>query len=351
MTAQLVAEAERAGREAVYRWRRDARSLPDLPLGAFSANVSFKSLLLRRLLVASGVPPRIVAAAGSRIVGADRAVVWSAFLKQFAYWRGVKGEAGADAWRRLSRGPIILMYHAIGGPGEPPSCYVTPRRRFARQMAWLRWRRYRVVPLSELAACLREHRLPAPRTVAITFDDGYADNYEHAWPILRRYAFPATIFVVSQAAGGRAGWTSDPALAGRPLLTHQQLADMNAGGVQIGAHTRRHVSLTEVPPTEQELEVRGSREDLEQRSGRTVRAFAYPFGDFHPELATLVSRCGFDVACGSRGGVNDPCTARFHLRRVEVRGADSFREFAMLLWRGHRIWRPAPSPKRTHAPA
>ncbi len=175
------------------------------------------------------MPPGILAAAG-RLFGADAlAREWWRFVFSYAYWHGVRQAVpGRGVWERLLRPPLILMYHAIGSPGEPASRYVLPAPAFARQMAWLHRRRYRVLPLETLVRYRRAHRLPPARAVAITFDDGYVDNATHAAPILARHGFPATIFLVSQAVGGTNRWDRAGVLAGRPLLSWAQARALHA---------------------------------------------------------------------------------------------------------------------------
>jgi peptidoglycan/xylan/chitin deacetylase (PgdA/CDA1 family) len=229
------------------------------------------------------------------------------------------------------------MYHAIGDRKEAASWYVIPQHRFLAHMIWLRLCRYRIIHLSELVDYLRSNRLPPARAVVITFDDGYADNYHYAFPILRKLSIPATIFLISRAIGGKANWTTEPALVGRPLLTAGLVAEMLDAGFEAGAHTRTHVSLTDVAAAEdRELEIAGSRQDLERSFSRSIRTFAYPFGDYDSGVAEAVQRAGFHVACCSRPGANDPATPRFELRRVEVRGTDPLHHFPFMVWAGRR---------------
>ena len=233
------------------------------------------------------------------------------------------------------------MYHAIGGGGEPPSCFVVPRHRFRRQMRWLKWRGYTVISLRELIAHRAAGTLPPARSVVITFDDGFADNHRHALPVLRELGFRATVFVVSGAIGATAHWPGDAALRGRPMLSASQLQEMRAAGIDIGAHTRTHPSLLLLGPSAQENELAGSRADLAGRFG-DIEAFAYPFGEHDAAAAERVASAGFAAACCSKSGINDPGTPSYALRRLEVRGDDSLLSFALMLWRGHRR-RPAAS--------
>jgi peptidoglycan/xylan/chitin deacetylase (PgdA/CDA1 family) len=241
------------------------------------------------------------------------------------------------------------MYHAIGGSEERPSCFVVPLQRFQRQMRWLKWRGYAVISLSTLIAHRAAGTLPPARAVVITFDDGFADNHRHALPVLREHGFPATVFVVSGGIGATASWPGDAALLGRSLLSASQLQEMRAAGIEIGAHTRTHPSLTSLGPGAQHAEVAGSRAELTDRFG-DINAFAYPFGDHDAATAERVASAGFAAACCSKSGINDPATPSFALRRLEVRGHDSLLTFAVMLWRGHRP-RPVASRAALHEAA
>jgi hypothetical protein len=132
------------------------------------------------------------------------------------------------------------MYHAVGAPGERASRYIVPVRRFSRQLSWLKRLGYHVISLEDLVQAVRRGTIPK-RAVAITFDDGYADNLTLAYPVLRRLGLPATIFATSQREQN--DWDRDSELAGRGLLNPGQLAEMSPL-VSVGAHTRTHRALT-----------------------------------------------------------------------------------------------------------
>ena len=235
------------------------------------------------------------------------------------------------------------MYHAVAMDGETPSCYVVSRRAFARQLRCLRWLGYRVISLADLGAHLKEGRVPPAHSIVITFDDGFADNAVGALPVLQRHRHLATVFVVSDGIGQRAWWPQSGPLQGRQLLTGDQLLAMKRAGIEIGAHTRSHPSLAQLPPDLMEHEISGARAALTQQLNAPVRSFAYPFGDLSPSARAEVQRAGYDVACCSRSGVVDPSAPLFALPRIEVRGTDSLIDFALMLWRGHRR-----SPDRPH---
>jgi peptidoglycan/xylan/chitin deacetylase (PgdA/CDA1 family) len=239
------------------------------------------------------------------------------------------------------------MYHAVGARGEGVARYRIPGARFARQMAWLYLRRYPVLPLEDLLRYRLEYRLPPARALVITFDDGYADNGAVAYPILRRYGFPATVFLVSRAVGGTNAWDKDGELVGRQLLSWAEIRALQEDGLSFGAHSQHHVPLTEVPSATVCAEVAGSRADLERELGRPVTTFAYPHGKHDTRTQEAVAEAGFLGACCSVAGLNDPAVSQFALRRSEVRGTDSLLGFALLPWLGrtrllpHRpAWRP-----------
>ena len=149
----------------------------------------------------------------------------------------------------------VLYYHRIDD--EPHRSCVTPRA-FREQMHYLRSEGYRVIPLAAVAAQLERAVDFSPRTVAITFDDGFADNYGHAFPVLSELEIPATIFVTVAGIGGKLTVLRDRP-AGIQALTWEQLREMLRGPVTVGSHTLTHPRLTELSATALDEELQGSR--------------------------------------------------------------------------------------------
>ncbi len=338
--AHAIAGIVRAGHAAWQLYRRHTALLPDLKLGAFNST-SARALILRRLLLALPVRPRMLPAATARLANMRWGQQWHHFLRSYCYWYGVRHAVNdRDIWLRLIRPPVILMYHAVGRQGERPGRYLVPAGRFARQMAWLHRRCYPVLPLEALARYRVENRLPPARSIVLTFDDGYADNLTIAWPILRRHRFPATIFLVSRAVGGVNGWDNAGELAGRTLLSWSDIEKLQEGGITLGAHTRHHPALTEIPEDQLQEEVAGSRSDLIRQLGCQVELFAYPHGKHDARVQASVADAGYLCACCSYAGLNDPTVPQFALRRSEVRGTDTLLGFALLPWLGRARLRP-----------
>lgn len=344
--SDLVASIEREGMTAVEIYRRHPAMIGQMPLGRFH-DLGARGMLIRSLLLALHVPAYWLFGLGnffysSWFLGEG----WYRFLYTYSYWHGVqRGVPDTDTWRRLTRAPVVLMYHAIGRPGEQASQYVVPRERFRRQMAWLAWRGYHVLSLDDLLAHRLAHRLPPARSVVLTFDDGYQDNWSEAYPILKEYGFTATVFVVSDTVGARNRWDRAGELADRPMLTVEQMREMcQTGPIRIGAHTRSHASLTSLAPERVWDEITGSRANLERLVGHSVSTFSYPHGKQSVATRTVVEYAGFVGACCSESGPNDSAISRFALCRLEIRGTDSFLSFVATLELGMtralwRLWR------------
>jgi peptidoglycan/xylan/chitin deacetylase (PgdA/CDA1 family) len=227
----------------------------------------------------------------------------------------------------VSRGAAVLLYHAVGAPGEPASRFVVPVRRLERQLRWLARRRYRVVALSEL---LTTDDVPR-KTVALTFDDGYVDNLTLAFPLLERLGLPATVFAVSDRQENN--WDRQGPLRGRPLLTPDRLREL-APLVAVGAHTCSHRSLEHLSAQELEDEVAGCRRELQDALKAPIALFAYPYGQFDEEARSAVEAAGFSGAVGVVSGRVHSDDDPYALPRLEIYGTFSFLRFLLTLWLG-----------------
>ena len=329
--AQILAASSAYGTFCTAFAEREPAVRPKL-LGWF-LDTTPREVLLRRVLLSLRIPAAAVAPLGRLIPGAGRRQIWFGFVSRYAFWRGVRGASDRKLWLQTTRGVPVLMYHAFTDERKP-SRFVMPRRTFARQMRLLAALRYRVIGFEELARSVRDGA-PLPRRAAvITIDDGYRDNLEVAQPILSRRGFPATVFVVSGRLGGANDWDEGGAIAGRPLLSPEQVRELRATGAEIGAHTRNHPALPELTGEALATELAGSRADLEALLGEPVKSFAYPYGRFNDRVVKATGEAGMSAACtveGRRAGLGgDPLT----ISRMEIRGTDSLVTFLRKLWRG-----------------
>lgn len=197
---------------------------------------------------------------------------------------------------------VALCYHSVAAEGTRAS---TARSLFHSHLGWIA-EHCNVVSFEDLVAPPTRNVDGARPTVAITFDDGYEDNHREAFPLLTRYGFPATFFIATglvdrdeEALGRlRREWgPHEPVL--RPLSVGQ-LREMQTAGMRFGAHTRTHPNLRTLDERGLRAEIAGSRDRLEELLQRTVRTFAYPFGDarFHisATAVAVVASCGFSAA-------------------------------------------------------
>lgn len=214
-----------------------------------------------------------------------------------------------------TRGPLIVMYHGIGGgDGIAPDV-------FRAQLELLRTRR-RIVPLAELADRIED---PAAVDLAsITFDDGYVDFAELAAPILAAADLHATLFVPAGRVGRSNEWDAGQREP-RPILDADGLRRLDPERIEIGGHGFSHRRIVGLDREALAEETAGCRRELERLLERRVRLFAYPFGqrgDFDAEAERAVAAAGFVLACSTCFGRSSRERERFRLRRVGIEPGD-----------------------------
>jgi len=235
----------------------------------------------------------------------------------------------------------ILTYHSIDASGSVIS---VDAETFRRHIAWLRDEQIIVHPLN---------RLPEPDCpggVALTFDDGFLNFATEAWPILREFSMPATVFVVSDRVGSENDWDAgDERIPRLPLMDWTTLAELAREGVTIGAHTRTHPDLRRLTGESLRSEIEGSRDAVANEVGVAPDAFAYPYGRLTPDIVAAVEYAGFSVAVTTemallpelvRARWELPRLDAFYLRRpgtLESWGTGSFRRFVGVRGVGRRV--------------
>jgi peptidoglycan/xylan/chitin deacetylase (PgdA/CDA1 family) len=182
-------------------------------------------------------------------------------------------------------------------------------------------RRFRVVPLRDLVRKL-EMGQAVGRDLAITFDDGYRDNFENAAPVLERLSLPATFFVVTQWIDtGIVPFWDEQRGAKHPWMTWADARALHRRGFEIGVHTRTHADLGTVSGDDAQQEILGARLELERHLGAPATSFAYPYGgrdNCTESNRQLVKASGFRCCCSAFGGSNGRGADPFHLRRVAI---------------------------------
>ena len=330
----IIVDARTRGEIGVELYRRHPEMLPQMPLGG-SAELSTARArqAVASVLRALRVSPVLLGAIAFLLPARRLYGPWYALVIRHAYWSGVRAAASPQLWRQARSATLILGYHAFGAPGEKPSRYVVPGRRFERQLAWLKRRGYNVISLGEYLGYRASYRFPPPRTVVLTIDDGFLDNATIARPLLERFGFPATVFLVSSPSADH-DWRADPALAKHPIMDRTKARELLGERFEIGSHTRTHPDLTAITADEARDEIAGSRQELERDLGAPVTAFAYPYGAASPEVRRLVEEAGYLAARGIQPGRNHPATPAFDLRWLEICGTYSLPRFAATLVMG-----------------
>jgi peptidoglycan/xylan/chitin deacetylase (PgdA/CDA1 family) len=217
----------------------------------------------------------------------------------------------------------ILMYHYIRVNPDPRDrlgfgLSVTPAD-FEAQMTWLAANGYHPIDLQDLERYLGGARSLPPRPVVLTFDDGYEDFYTTAYPVLRSHHFTAVSYVVT-------GFLGAPR-----YMTVAQVIELDAAGIEIGAHTVTHADLTRLAAANMRHEVADSRAMLEGLLKHPVVDFCYPSGKVNAAVVLQVEVAGFRSATTTAAGTTHSLGDRFSWTRVRVAGGESLADFVQRL--------------------
>lgn len=224
-------------------------------------------------------------------------------------------------------GIISLMYHSITpGKTRPDWQWALSFQSFCEQLDVLQDNGWTTVSARQLAA--GNGKLPA-KTVLLTFDDGYADNFP-AFEELARRRMTATWFVVTKDLGQMSSWIDDDAPSCQ-LLTASQLAEMHASGMEIGSHTHTHCRLPELAAKQIDEELNRSKDYLSQLLNGPVTSFAYPYGLYDRQVLSATKSAGYQTAFATRSGFGVVNDNLLEIRRVAVMAGDSLSVFARKL--------------------
>jgi peptidoglycan/xylan/chitin deacetylase (PgdA/CDA1 family) len=219
----------------------------------------------------------------------------------------------------------VLLYHKIDDPPADARLRgpYTPPGRFAKQMAFLKGQGIHFYTTSELAGYFRDNGSFPSNGLAVTFDDGWKDNYEKAFPILRRYAIKATIFLVSSCVGEVSSKAVADGENAREHLSREDILEMSEHGIEFGSHTVNHRLLHKLPLHEVKFEVEESKQQIESLVGKPCQTFSYPAGFFSEDIQQVVEQAGYKVAFSTIYGPANSLDP-FALNRVEILRRDRF---------------------------
>jgi len=216
---------------------------------------------------------------------------------------------------------MVVYYHRIAE--DDANAWTVSFELFRRQVRWMK-RRFDMISLDEAQRRIRAGKNHRP-SVSITFDDGYAVNCQRALPWLIEQRMPCTYFVTAHNVLHEEPFLHDLADGNRfEANSIEQLRDLDAAGVSIGAHSRTHANLAAIADLNTLYdEVVVARDDLERAIGVEIRHFAFPFGlhaNLHVEAFRLAREAGYAGVCSAYGGYNFPGDDAFHLQRIGGEG-------------------------------
>lgn len=218
-------------------------------------------------------------------------------------------------------GAIILTYHSVAENNE---LFTVSPAGFAAQMAYLKKQKFNIIKLVDLAQMLKDKKPIPPKTIILTFDDGYEDNYINVWPILKQYNFPATFFIST-------GLLRQELIAFRGsklrIMGEKEIIELDQSGlIEIASHSHKHLKLANLSAEEVGRELENSRTTLEKFLNKKVLSMAYPSGRFNGIVENIVKEYFFVICTVLKGRVksNDKI---YRLKRNSIDSEVNFLRF------------------------
>ncbi len=220
----------------------------------------------------------------------------------------------------------VLFYHKISKPRRDSKVRgaFTPPQRFRRQMTYLKKQGLQFYTASELIKHFQHHGEFPSRSVALTFDDGWQDNYTNAFPVLKELGIKATIYIISSSIGQMSTAATTPAGdRGYPHLTREEILEMAHAGIEFGSHTMSHAWLNQIPESEVKTEIEMAKREIENLVQKPCWTIAYPAGYFSDAARRAAQEAGHIGGFSTIYGPTDTVDL-FALNRVEVLRRDRF---------------------------
>lgn len=226
----------------------------------------------------------------------------------------------------------ILMYHSIG---DNNILFTVTTKDLEKQLKFLKNKKYNVFRLAELAdKMVKKEKLP-PKTVVLTFDDAYRDNYTNAFPLLKKYNMAATIFMPTAYAGKEMLNSEGKSI---PIMAWQEAQEMEDSGlIDFASHSHTHPRMNEISFEEFIKEVDVSEKLLEQNLKQPVKIFSFPKGKFKPEHTDYLKKRGYLGAVTVREGLVGENDDVFILKRNFIFSKGGFWQFKGKLGRSVEI--------------
>lgn len=224
----------------------------------------------------------------------------------------------------ISEKGSILMYHSVGINNKFST--VTPHN-FERQLKFLKQHNYRVISLSEMVNKKQKNE-SLKSCISLTFDDGYLDFYTNVFPLLKKYNFPAALFVTTGFIGKNMKTKQGQEF---PIVSEAQIQEMHKSGyVEIFPHTKTHPKLNDIFYEDACNEIHDSQMEIERLIHEEANIFAYPFGISTPEIISYLSKNRkWCAAVTVKQGLIDTNTDNMQLNRNIIDSEVGMSQFRM----------------------
>lgn len=216
-----------------------------------------------------------------------------------------------------SIGIPVLYYHSVN-EAESNEVTISPEK-LRRELQYIKEQGYITLTIDQVNEYIQNNAKIPEKSILITFDDGYMDNYTEAFPILKELNMTATIFCITSS------------LDGSYYMSHEAIKEMYDYGISIQSHTVNHLHLDTLSYDEQLKELKKSKEELESIIGNEVISIAFPFGDYNKDTVKAAEAAGYKLAFTTNQGLSNQKTSPLELNRIYISSAYDMDTFKSLL--------------------
>lgn len=211
----------------------------------------------------------------------------------------------------------VLMYHSLEYvSSEPNNDLRVPKEKFREQMKFLKDNGYNTLTMEELYEFFKDNKPIPEKSVVLTFDDGYLDNYTNGLPVLKEFGLKATVFVVTDWVG-----------TNNSYMTLEQLKEMDANGFDVQSHTLAHKELDKLTYEQQLKTLKESKEFIEKNLNKKVTTICYPYGRYNSNTIKAAQEAGYVIGLKMVGGIANKSNGMFTINRIYVKAGDTIQQF------------------------